>query len=251
MFLIPTMWRHRASSKSRFPCSAKTVLLGVGSTRPILRRSSQAAVWGTSGSEQPSRADSSSPISRQQAGLHGSGHDVLARDALAVGGYRQNLLPNPAGLRYEDYAEDLDLRCRMADLGAQGRHFITIPEALFFYRKPVGSLSTRMLRSCSSRCGGSRTACPSRRKGAGERTLCRVPGLSTPIERWADWRSDLAAASYKRAASPMQSDTTSAWAFCLPWSQSRRRNSSSRNSRHSRCSHDLNLAARICAPTTG
>lgn len=121
------------------------------------------------------------------------------RDALAVGGYRQNLLPNPAGLRYEDYAEDLDLWCRMADLGAQGRHFITIPEALFFYRKPVGSLSTRNVAVMQLKMRWIKDCMVRRRKGAGERTLAEFLASRTPIERWADWRSDLAAASYKRA----------------------------------------------------
>lgn len=121
------------------------------------------------------------------------------RDALSVGGYRQNLLPNTAGLRYEDYAEDLDLWCRMADLGAHGRHFITIPEALFFYRKPEGSLSTRNVAVMQLKMRWIKDCMIRRRKGLAERRLADFLASRTRLERWADWRSDLAAASYKRA----------------------------------------------------
>ena len=55
-------------------------------------------------------------------------------DALAVGGYRQSLMPNPQGIRYEDFAEDLDLWCRMSDLGGEGRYFMVVPQPLYRYR---------------------------------------------------------------------------------------------------------------------
>lgn len=121
------------------------------------------------------------------------------RDALAVGGYRQDLLPNTNGLRYEDYAEDLDLWCRMADLGASGRHFITIPEPLFFYRKPTGSLSTRNVAVMQLKMRWIKDCMIRRRKGLGERRLAEFLESRTPFERLADRRSDLAAAFYKRA----------------------------------------------------
>jgi glycosyltransferase involved in cell wall biosynthesis len=121
------------------------------------------------------------------------------RDALAVGGYRQNLLQNENGLRYEDYAEDLDLWCRMADLGSQGRYFITIPEALFFYRKPAGSLSTRNVAVMQLKMRWIKDCMIRRRNGLHERQLAEFLASRTPFDRWADWRSDLAAAFYKRA----------------------------------------------------
>ena len=66
-------------------------------------------------------------------------------DALAVGGYRQDVMPNEAGTRYEDFSEDLDLWCRMSDLGYRGRYFLTLRESLLRYRKPLESLSTSNL----------------------------------------------------------------------------------------------------------
>ncbi|MDH4412419.1 MAG: glycosyltransferase [Rhizobium sp.] len=121
------------------------------------------------------------------------------RDALAVGGYRQSLLLNDQGIRYEDYAEDLDLWCRMADLGAHGRHFITIPEPLFFYRKPAGSLSTRNVAVMQLKMRWIKDCMIRRRNGLAERGLADFLASRTRRERWADWRSDLAAGFYKRA----------------------------------------------------
>ncbi|RKE79228.1 glycosyltransferase family 2 protein [Rhizobium sp. AG855] len=124
---------------------------------------------------------------------------IWRRDALAVGGYRQDLLPNSKGLRYEDYAEDLDLWCRMADLGASGRHFITIPEPLFFYRKPAGSLSTRNVAVMQLKMRWIKDCMIRRRKGLGERRLAEFLASRTLFQRLSDRRSDLAAAFYKRA----------------------------------------------------
>lgn len=148
------------------------------------------------------------PTSREAALLQYSGNKLVfmapvtmfwRRDALAVGGYRQDLLPNAKGLRYEDYAEDLDLWCRMADLGAAGRHFIAIPESLFFYRKPLDSLSTRNVPVMQLKMRWIKDCMIRRRKGLDERRLAEFLASRTPSERWADWRSDLAAAFYKRA----------------------------------------------------
>jgi glycosyltransferase involved in cell wall biosynthesis len=148
------------------------------------------------------------PTSREAALLQYRGNKLVfmapvtmfwRRDALDVGGYRQDLLPNDKGLRYEDYAEDLDLWCRMADLGASGRHFITIPEPLFFYRKPMGSLSTRNVAVMQLKMRWIKDCMIRRRKGLDERQLTEFLASRTPFERWADWRSDLAAAFYKRA----------------------------------------------------
>ena len=148
------------------------------------------------------------PTNREAARLQYSGNKLVfmapvtmfwRRDALAVGGYRQDILPNAKGLRYEDYAEDLDLWCRMADLGASGRHFITIPEPLFFYRKPAGSLSTRNVVVMQLKMRWIKDCMIRRRKGLGERRLAEFLASRTPSERLSDWRSDLAAAFYKRA----------------------------------------------------
>lgn len=121
------------------------------------------------------------------------------RDALAVGGYRQNLLPNAKGLRYEDYAEDLDLWCRMADFGADGRYFLAIPEPLFFYRKPMDSLSTRNVAVMQLKMRWIKDCMIRRRKRIAERSLGEFIASRTRAERWTDWRSDRAAIFYKRA----------------------------------------------------
>lgn len=87
-------------------------------------------------------------------------------DALAAAGYRQAVMPNSANIRYEDFSEDLDLWCRMSDLGAEGRYFLTLPESLLRYRKPLDFSRRRTSRTCSSRCAGSRIACAAAAAGS-------------------------------------------------------------------------------------
>jgi len=122
------------------------------------------------------------------------------RDALAVGGYRQGIMPNDHSIRYEDFSEDLDLWCRMSDLGAEGRYFVTIPEPLFRYRKPTGSLSTNNLKLMQLKMRWIKDCLRRRRAGQPERDLAKFIASRGLFERFADWRSDHAAAFYKRAA---------------------------------------------------
>jgi glycosyltransferase involved in cell wall biosynthesis len=121
------------------------------------------------------------------------------QDALAAGGYRQSLLSNAKGIRYEDFAEDLDLWCRMADLGAEGRYFLTIPEVLFRYRKPPGSLSTKNLKLMQLKMRWIKDCMIRRRNGRAERSLAEFIASRSLRERLNDWRSDKAAAFYKAA----------------------------------------------------
>lgn len=120
-------------------------------------------------------------------------------DALAVGGYRQAVLPNAAGIRYEDFSEDLDLWCRMSDLGAQGRYFLTLPESLLKYRKPLESLSTRNLEHMQLKMRWIKDCLRRRRAGESERSLPEFIASRSAGQRFSDWRSDKAAALYKRA----------------------------------------------------
>lgn len=120
-------------------------------------------------------------------------------DALAVGGYRQNILPNAQGIRYEDFSEDLDLWCRMSDLGAEGRYFLTLPESLLRYRKPLDSLSTKNVHLMQLKMRWIKDCLRRRRAGKPERDLATFIASRTMWQRFGDWRSDKAAAHYKQA----------------------------------------------------
>ncbi len=120
-------------------------------------------------------------------------------DALAVGGYRQAGMPNPKGIRYEDFSEDLDLWCRMSDLGADGRYFVTLPESLLRYRKPLDSLSTRNLEHMQLKMRWIKDCLRRRRAGQPERTLANFIASRTVLQRFSDWRGDQAVGFYKRA----------------------------------------------------
>lgn len=120
-------------------------------------------------------------------------------DALAVGGYRQAVMPNRAGIRYEDFSEDLDLWCRMSDLGAEGRYFLTLPESLLRYRKPLDSLSTKNLSLMQLKMRWIKDCLRRRRAGQPERDLAAFIASRGAWERFGDWRSDKAAGFYKRA----------------------------------------------------
>ena len=120
-------------------------------------------------------------------------------DALAVGGYRQELMANDQGIRYQDFSEDLDLWCRMSDLGAEGRYFLTLPESLLRYRKPLDSLSTQNLGHMQLKMRWIKDCLRRRRAGQPERSLGGFIASRGTSERFSDWRSDKAAAFYKRA----------------------------------------------------
>jgi glycosyltransferase involved in cell wall biosynthesis len=148
------------------------------------------------------------PTSREAALLQFSGNKLTfmppvtlfwRRDALAVGGYRRQILLNGDGIRYEDFAEDLDLWCRLSDLGADGRYFLTIAEPLFRYRKPVGSLSTKNLRLMQLKMRWIKDCLLRRRRGLEERSLAQFIASRGLVERFNDWRSDAAAGFYKQA----------------------------------------------------
>lgn len=119
--------------------------------------------------------------------------------ALRVGGFRRGVMPNESGIRYEDYAEDLDLWCRMSDLGAEGRYFLTVPQRLFRYRKPLGSLSTKNLGLMQLKMRWIKDCLHRRRAGEPERSLSEFIASRSMFERFVDWRSDKAAAFYKKA----------------------------------------------------
>lgn len=119
--------------------------------------------------------------------------------ALRSGGFRTDILINSQGIRYEDFAEDLDLWCRMADLGTEGRYFVTVPEPLFRYRKPTGSLSTQNLKLMQLKMRWIKDCLLRRRSGQAELSLADFIASRTLLDHLNDWRSDVAAGFYKRA----------------------------------------------------
>lgn len=120
-------------------------------------------------------------------------------DALAAAGYRQAVMPNSANIRYEDFSEDLDLWCRMSDLGAEGRYFLTLPESLLRYRKPLDSLSTKNLAHMQLKMRWIKDCLRRRRSGQPERDLAEFIASRSLWQRFTDWRSDRAAGYYKMA----------------------------------------------------
>lgn len=119
-------------------------------------------------------------------------------DALSVGGYRQDVGYDLPGIRYQDFAEDLDLWCRMSDLGRSDRYFLTLPEVLFRYRKPLDSLSTKNIRHMQLKMRWIKNCLRRRRAGEAERTLGEFVSSRTIFDRFLDMKSDAAALYYKR-----------------------------------------------------
>lgn len=120
-------------------------------------------------------------------------------DVLAAGNYRIDILPNPEGIRYEDFCEDLDMWCRMSDLSADGRYFITLKETLSRYRKPGDSMSTKNLTHMQNKMRWIKDCLMRRRASQPERDYSEFLASRTVWQRMGDWRSDHAAAFYKKA----------------------------------------------------
>lgn len=124
---------------------------------------------------------------------------VRKQDVLAVGGYRVDVMPNPQGIRYADFAEDLDMWCRMSDLSADGRYFITLKETLSRYRKPADSMSAKNLKHMQNKMRWIKDCLRRRRAGENERSFAEFLALRTAWERFSDRRADAAVVSYKKA----------------------------------------------------
>lgn len=120
-------------------------------------------------------------------------------DLLAVGGYRVDVMPNDEGIRYEDFCEDLDMWCRMSDLSADGRYFITLKEPLSRYRKPAGSMSTKNVRIMQDKMRWIKDCLRCRRAGTPERSFADFLASRTAWQRFSDRRADAAAGYFKKA----------------------------------------------------
>ena len=124
---------------------------------------------------------------------------VRKTDVLAAGGYRIDVMPNDDGIRYEDFCEDLDMWCRMSDLSADGRYFITLKEPLSRYRKPAGSMSTKNVRIMQDKMRWIKDCLRRRRASEPEHSLADFLASRTAWERFSDRRADAAAGFYKKA----------------------------------------------------
>ena len=124
---------------------------------------------------------------------------VRKSDVLAVGGYRVDVMANNYGIRYEDFCEDLDMWCRMSDLSADGRYFITLKEPLSRYRKPAGSMSTKNVRIMQDKMRWIKDCLRRRRAGEPEQSFADFLASRTAWQRFSDRRSDAAAGFYKKA----------------------------------------------------
>jgi glycosyltransferase involved in cell wall biosynthesis len=122
------------------------------------------------------------------------------RDALAVGGYRVEGFWNEPGKRMQDYCEDVDLWCRLSDLGAQGKYLVTIPKPLFYYRKRTDSLSSRNIFLMTRKMRWIKDCLVRRRAGGFEISLAEYERSLTLWRRLNNLRTDYAAYLYRKAA---------------------------------------------------
>lgn len=124
---------------------------------------------------------------------------VHRRDVLRAGGYRVDILGDPEGPRHADLCEDLDLWCRMADLSADGRYFLTLTEPLSKYRKPADSMSTKNLHHMQNKMRWIKDCLLKRRAGHSELTYAEFLAGQTHFDRLRNAREDFAASFYKKA----------------------------------------------------
>lgn len=120
------------------------------------------------------------------------------KHALSVGGYRLKDFPVDEDIRYQDFSEDVDLWCRLSDLGADGKYLITIQEPLFLYRKTIGSLSTSNVFRMQEKMRWIKDCLKLRRKGLQEKTFDEYRKSNSPIQKLDNLRSDYAALIYRK-----------------------------------------------------
>ncbi len=124
---------------------------------------------------------------------------VSKKHIIAVGGMRVDCFPEKEGVRWQDLCEDLDLRCRLSDLGAEGKYFIALPKPLYCYRKRLDSMSgdifgmqrkMRWIKDCLVR----------RRGGTEELSFEEFERSFSVLARINNFRTDYAALLYRKAA---------------------------------------------------
>jgi len=119
-------------------------------------------------------------------------------NALLVGGHRIFDKSDNVNIRWQDFCEDLDLWCRLSDLGIDGKYMKVIPKPLFLYRKRQDSISTnvflmlkkmRWIKDCLKR----------RRSGLSERSYEEFINSLSLWNRLNNMRKDYAAFYYRKA----------------------------------------------------
>lgn len=119
--------------------------------------------------------------------------------ALKIGGYRIWGFQNNAGIRLQDFCEDLDLWCRLSDFGGEGKYMVTIPEPLFYYRKRVGSLSAQNIFNMQNKIRWIKDCLLRRRSKISERPYDEYIKSISPLRKLNNLRLDYAAFYYRKA----------------------------------------------------
>jgi hypothetical protein len=101
-------------------------------------------------------------------------------------------------VRYQDFSEDVDLWCRLADFAAKGKYLITIPEPLFLYRKSAGSLSTTNIFRMQEKIRWIKDCLKRRRSGLPERSFEEHRKSLLFFRRIHYLRADYAALAYRK-----------------------------------------------------
>ncbi|MEJ2697181.1 MAG: glycosyltransferase [Candidatus Sulfobium sp.] len=120
--------------------------------------------------------------------------------AEAVGGYRTEGFTDGPDERWQDYCEDLDLWCRLSDLGSGGKYIVTIPRPLFYYRKRADSLSSRNIFRMTRKMRWIKYCLVRRRAGMPERSFFEYECSLSIWRRLNNLRVDYAAYFYRKAA---------------------------------------------------
>jgi hypothetical protein len=108
-------------------------------------------------------------------------------------------MANEKNIRYEDFSEDVDLWCRLSDLGQQQKYFLTVPESLFYYRKESSSLSSSNIQLMQLKMRWIKDCLIRRRGGDKERSLSDFISSMTPLKRLINYKRDLATEFYRSA----------------------------------------------------
>ena len=121
------------------------------------------------------------------------------KHALKVGGTRIEGFDNTEKSQSKDYAEDLDLWSRMADLGTEGYYMRIVPKPLFLYRKHRGSMAAKNISLMNNKIRWIKACMVARRTGKSEPTFADFLHDMSLVERLNNKREDFAGILYKKA----------------------------------------------------
>lgn len=121
-------------------------------------------------------------------------------DALRVGGYRQFDNVQDTGIRYQDFSEDVDLWCRLADMCVGPQYMVSVPDSLFKYRRHSGSISSKNIFSMQKKMRWIKICAKARKRGLSEPSFSDYLHSLSRRERLAYYFSDYAALQFRRAS---------------------------------------------------